>query len=217
MQHLGSPVSEALNASPDIFTAAGGLFSSTPEPMTDQPARPSPAAEAAAEPDPKPSAASAGRDAQLQYDEAVLGSLAVVHTAGLTLALAGQQLLAWDDRSRAQEHPACFQVSMLHDGQFLAFLIALRDASLTLRRTACMACHHGTPQSWEGLCAGLPPTRCAQLAHQRVSTGMQALQEAVQQMQSKRLLPASVGHAMRQLLQQQHGKVQVGPHVHHTS
>ena len=38
---------------------------------------------------------------------------------------------------------------------------------------------------------------------------VQALQKAVQQMQSRRLLPASVAQAMRQLLQQQHGKVQV--------
>ena len=55
----------------------------------------------------------------------------------------------------------------------------------------------------------MPANKREKLAQQRLSSDMQALQEAVQQMQGKRLLPASVGPAMRQLLQQQHGKVQV--------
>ena len=76
-------------------------------------------------------------------------------------------------------------------------------------RAAGLACHHHTLHSWDGLCARMPANKRKKLAHQRLSADMQALQEAVQQMQSKRLLPASVGHAIRQLLQQQHGKVQV--------
>ena len=84
-----------------------------------------------------PSAASAGCDAQLadlQYDHAVMGSLAVMHTAGLTLALAGQQLLAWQDRCRVQKHPAGFQVGMQPYllSTVSAFLMMLRVASLTL-------------------------------------------------------------------------------------
>ena len=43
-----------------------------------------------------------------------MSDLAVLHTAGLTLALAGQQLLTWRERCRTQEHPALFQV---HESQ----------------------------------------------------------------------------------------------------
>ena len=65
----------------------------------------------AAEPSTSTTGLEAGAGAsETQYDQAVLSNLAILHSAGLSLGLAGQQLLHWRDSTDLREHSSLFQV-----------------------------------------------------------------------------------------------------------